>query len=257
MQQARAGRVRGSDMSSEDVRLSSASGGDGEGESIASLNTHFTGQRAKINVLDTRLEEYIDREMAKRKAERAGQPETGVQEAPLVEEEVKKEPEVDEDEEAEKQLHDLNTRTTQAHSGSSSTRGDESMAKGPQSSNVIDLSNAKLRATSSVQTAAQTDAPAKRHYRQDGPTTTSGILEIDLPVEEQLRMYEATRQAALEAVRNQRRRRPTHERDEFGDLDVSATGVAATGGNISVDFSKRTYRSFFPFHRCIALQFVY
>jgi len=251
LQQARATRVRGSDMSAEDVRLSSASGGDGEGEQIASLTTHFTGQRAKVNVLDTRLEEYIEREMAKRKSERVDHPDSASREAvskeDAVAEEEKKEIEVDEDEEAEKRLHDLTTRPKTTESESNAHGEGASGIKAAHTSNVIDLSNATLRATSSTQSSSQTDtSTVKRHHRPDGPVTTAGILEIDLPVEEQLRMYEATRQAALEALRNQKRKRHTHHtRDEFGDLEL-LSGLAASssgGGNVSADFSKRTFHS--------------
>lgn len=238
LQQARANKLKGADMSSEGVKMSTMSGGGADGSSIASLTSHFTGQRAKVNTLDTRMEEFIEQEMAKRKADRALSGNSNSSEAnasdppvPAEEEPV----EVDEDEEESKRLHELSAPSKAApHPSSTHDAPSKSTLPAPITG-VIDLSNANLRATSSTQSAPAPDHNAKRWHKHDGPIATSGILEIDLPVEEQLRMYEATRQAALEALKNQKKKRSNRTvQDDFGDLTEADMAV----GNLAADFSK-------------------
>ena len=247
VQQARGAKLRGSDMSSEGVQMSTMSGGGADGASIASLTSHFTGQRAQVNTLDTRLEEFIEQEMAKRKAERAqsGQNEsTSVATSGTVAPAEEVPIEVDEDEEEAKRLHALTTPSQPAsHAPASHEHGTKSNIP-PPTPGVIDLSNANLRATSSSHSSSHTEQPVKKWHR-DGPVTTAGILEVDLPVEEQLRMYEATRLAALEALKNQKKKRRNNvHRGDYDDFEDLGDVESATG-NVSADFSRRTFLGLF------------
>lgn len=239
MQQLRSARHRGSDMSSEDVRLSKAATGVAEDQSIGSLTQNFTGQRVQVNTLDKRMEEYIEQEMARRKAARSdnSQSEEAIVAEPITKEDVEQE----EKEEKEKNLSTKQKSTN------------EKPAQLPPSTTVIDLSDTILRATSSS-SAQPTTEPTKKWHKHEGAAPTTGILEVELPVEEQLRMFEATREAALKALKEQRKRKPRPNRDldsGFGDLGDATTAA----GNVSSDFSKRTF-GYLPF--ClIFVSFVY
>lgn len=228
MQQMRTGRQRGSDMSSEHVQLSKAALGDGTEQSIGSLKQNFTGQRAQVNTLDKRMEEYIEAEMAKRKANRATQGDE-IEEAQDEPVNVPV-PEEDEDEEEEP-------------SALQEARKKQEEANKPRvPTTVIDLSHASLRATSSTAseaTASSSSSGKSFHHRHDSGPPTTGILEVDLPVEEQLRMFEKTREAALKALRDQRKKRP-HKQAGADDLDDFGDNQPAPS-NLSSDFSRRTY----------------
>ena len=233
-------------MSSERVQLSKAAIGGAEEGSIASLGAHFTGQRAKVNTLDTRMEEFIEQEMAKRKAllSEAGANKTVEEEA-----RAKAELEAAEKEEAveraraerllELKPHDLPAGVSTAPPSQQNSAQASLVAANP---NVIDLSNASLRAQSSS-SPAPSNEPAKKWHKHEGPSASSGILEVDLPVEEQLRMYEATRQAALDALKAQKKRRSNNpDRDDFVEHEPGTQQRTLISGNVASDFSRRTYR---------------
>jgi hypothetical protein len=229
LQQMRASRPKGSDMSSEHVQLSKAAIGSVEDQSIGSLTQNFTGQRAQVNTLDTRMEEFIEQEMAKRKAARA---ESGTED-PIEAGQSRVEPVVEEESDSEEEEQSLKAPPSLPEESLPQIKADA--GGGP----VIDLSNTILRATSSTQSSTTSTEPTKKWHRNDAPTTTTGILEVDLPVEEQLRMFEATRQAALDALRDQRKRKPKRPTDDLSGFDDFAE---TTTGNMSSDFSKRTLR---------------
>lgn len=238
-------------MSSEHVQLSKAAVAVTDEQSIASLTNHFTGQRAKVNTLDKRMEEFIEQEMAKRKAQLA---ESGTStdaqdpkesEKALVEDaEVVEKEEDEEEEKEEEKLFEVKTHEPAEGASQKGSHAQGSLSSNaPRIGNVIDLSNMNLRATSSTASAtAASDHQPKRWHKNEGPSTTAGILEVDLPVEEQLRMYEKTRQAALEALKAQRKKRPHGQRDEFDEFEVygDAKSQPLIAGNVSSDFSRRT-----------------
>lgn len=243
-------------MSSERVLLSKAAIGGAEEGSIASLTSHFTGQRAKVNTLDTRMEEFIEQEMAKRKALLADSTrESGSSKTQEELARAKAELEAAEKEEAaererankllEVKSHDLPAGVSSGSATQSQSHSTQHVATGPKASNVIDLSNASLRATSSSSASAAppNDAPVKKWHKEGGGGG-SGILEVDLPVEEQLRMYEATRLAAIEALKAQKKRRNNKaDRDDFVEYEAGEQRPSMIAGNVAADFSKRTFSS--------------
>lgn len=240
-------------MSSERVLLSKAAIGGTEEGSIASLTSHFTGQRAKVNTLDTRMEEFIEQEMAKRKALLAESTrESGTSKTQEEVARAKAELEAAEKEEAaererankllEVKSHDLPAGVSSGSAPQAKAQATQH-ASGPKNPNVIDLSNASLRATSSTSSSAApaNDAPAKKWHKEGGGGGGSGILEVDLPVEEQLRMYEATRLAAIEALKAQKKRRHNNnDRDDFVEYEAGEQRPSMVAGNVAADFSKRT-----------------
>ena len=205
-------------MSEERVLFSKVELGLADDGTIGSLNQTFTGQKEKVNTLDKRMEEYIEQEMAKRKEQR--KEDWNATELVATTEENNADIE-DQDSHAKKTSLSKQDLTTQ-----------------PQKSEtfkpvVIDLSDTVLRVAPSSAPSTESE---RRFHKSDGARSAVGILEVDLPVEEQLKMIEQTRLAALKALEEEKKKR--HRQQDQKTSDFFEALDASAPGNLSVNFSK-------------------